>query len=52
MAMYICSRCGNYIDDDWHPCTEDPKDELGLMCPECAVEIEEENYDDLSVGEE
>ena len=38
MAMYRCSRCENTIDNDWHPCTEDPRDELGLMCPDCAEE--------------
>ena len=42
MAMFICNKCGNYVDNDYHPCSQDPNDELGLICPECAFEMEEE----------
>ena len=43
MGMYNCSRCDRqYIDNDWHPCTEDPKEHLGLMCPICAQDAEGE----------
>jgi len=30
------------VDDDYEPCTEDPKEEFGLMCKNCACEVEEE----------
>ena len=43
MAMYWCSRCGNLKDCDWDPCIEDPKEEFGEMCGECACEAEEED---------
>ena len=43
MAMYYCSRCGEMKDEDWNPCTEDPKDEFGLMCESCACEVEEDD---------
>ena len=41
MALYTCSRCGNMVDNDWHPCDIDPDDALGLMCPSCAEEVPE-----------
>lgn len=43
MAMYKCSGCDEYVDDDWLPCTEDKKTEFGLLCPDCAMEREEES---------
>lgn len=46
MAVYRCSRCDEYKDGDWHPATEDPKEEFGLMCEECAGEAEEEEEED------
>lgn len=29
MAMYHCSNCGKFVDDDWHPMDDDE------MCPDC-----------------
>jgi len=43
MAMYYCHQCGNYIDDDWCPCTEGPDGEL--WCPRCYEEYEEDMND-------
>jgi len=45
MAMYICSECDSYVDNDYHPCTEDKQVEFGLLCPECAIEREEREYE-------
>ena len=41
MSMYYCSRCGSLKDNDYCVCTEDPNDSLGLMCEDCACEMEE-----------
>lgn len=46
MAVYICERCGEYKDGDWHPCVEHPTDPVALLCEECAAEMEEENEED------
>ena len=46
MAMYWCSRCGSLKDGDWNVCTEDPADPLGLMCEECACELEDDEDED------
>ena len=42
MSMYRCSRCGGLKDNDYNVCTEDPREPLGLMCEECACEVEDE----------
>ena len=42
MAMYGCSRCDELKDGDWDCPSEDPDDELGLVCEDCACELEEE----------
>jgi hypothetical protein len=43
--MYRCNECDKFVDDDWHPCTEDPRlgQGLELLCPDCAEEIIEED---------
>ena len=36
MAMYRCSQCEAFIDNDYHPCEEGPDREL--WCPACYEE--------------
>ena len=43
MAMYRCSRCDTLKDGDYCTCVEDPTDEFGLVCEDCACELEEED---------
>jgi len=45
MAMYRCNECDMFVDDDHHPCEQDPRpgQDLELLCPDCAVEIMEED---------
>jgi hypothetical protein len=40
MGIYRCSRCDTMKDSDYG-CTADPNDELGLMCEDCAGDLEE-----------
>jgi DNA-directed RNA polymerase subunit RPC12/RpoP len=42
MAIYRCSRCDAWKDGDYDTCSEDPEDELGLMCEDCTAELEDE----------
>lgn len=42
MAMYVCEECLVFADDDYHPCSEHPFKKLGLVCPDCEAEMEEE----------
>ena len=42
MACYICAECDRMIDGDYDPCVEHPTVENGLMCTDCAEQIEEE----------
>ena len=46
MAMYYCDQCGNFLDDDYHPCEEHPKVYAGLMCPECFFNLQEREHDE------
>ena len=43
MAIYRCAICDNFVDDDWHPCTEYGDNEL--ICPTCAEEQDENSED-------
>ena len=36
MAIYRCSRCDRFVDDDWEPGIEDPENSLEMMCESCA----------------
>jgi DNA-directed RNA polymerase subunit RPC12/RpoP len=40
MAMYICSVCGDLLDDDWDMMDEESR------CPACVENSDEENGDD------
>ena len=40
MSMYHCPECDRMCDDDWNPCTEDPRDKDKVLCSECEEEIE------------
>jgi hypothetical protein len=42
MGMYYCFQCDNHIDNDYHPCEEHPYNVGEMVCPDCAVELEEE----------
>ena len=42
MAIYRCSKCDEFKDGDWDTPQEDPHDDLGLMCEDCACELEDE----------
>ena len=48
MSMYHCHNCDAWVDDDYHPMENHPwahrskKYQYDVVCPECAVEIEEE----------
>ncbi len=44
MAIYRCNLCDNFIDNDYHPCAEDPRQGQGheLVCEDCLVDLEEE----------
>ena len=35
MAMYFCTGCQSFKDDDWHPMSENE------LCPGCEAEREE-----------
>ena len=43
MAVYRCSRCDRFVDDDWEVGTEDPEDSCEMMCESCACEILDED---------
>jgi len=43
MAIYRCSRCDRFVDDDWEVGTEDPEDDLEMMCESCACEYLDED---------
>lgn len=47
--MYRCSRCDSFVDGDWQPCTSDPVIKGGLMCEECAAEVEEDEDNEMKV---
>ena len=40
MAVYYCNECDRYLDDDYHPCAEDPRKKLHLLCPECEILVD------------
>ena len=42
MAIYICDKCNNYKDDDFDPCEDNPNDPTTCLCPDCAVDIQEQ----------
>ncbi len=48
MAVYRCNLCDSFIDDDYHPCEEDPRQgyEHELVCEDCFIELTEEEYPD------
>lgn len=41
MAMYICFNCGDYVDNDRHPCEEHPNRDGELVCPSCRERFKE-----------
>ena len=41
MAVYNCPDCDQYIDDDYHPCTDIDGD---LYCPACVEEYHSCSY--------
>jgi len=43
MAIYRCSRCDRFVDDDWDVGTEDPENALEMMCESCACEYLDED---------
>ena len=49
MAVYRCEECQEWMDNDYCPCAEHPTIKNGLVCPDCADELEEDeddpNYD-------
>ncbi len=48
MSVYYCENCDYYFDDDYEPCSEDPKRKLGLLCPDCSLNYEEEIETEVS----
>ena len=44
MAVYMCNKCGQWMDDDYHPCSQDVRTPSGLdlVCPDCEAEIQED----------
>ncbi len=44
MSIFLCSRCDQYIDEDYEPCVEDPKlpGKFKLMCEEHEEEDKED----------
>ena len=44
MSVYICSECGQFIDDDYNVGTEDPRSkDFEMICEYCACEILDED---------
>ena len=41
MGMYYCFQCDNHKDNDYHHCEEHPYSVGEMVCPNCAVELEE-----------
>ena len=52
MAVYRCSRCDRFVDDDWEPGTEDPEHEFEMMCESCACEYLDEDGNILEAENE
>ena len=42
MGCYICTKCDRLIDGDWNPGVEDVDTKFGLMCSDCADELEDD----------
>jgi hypothetical protein len=42
MSMFFCEGCEKLVDNDFFPCQEDPRG-VGLLCPDCMMEMEEAN---------
>jgi hypothetical protein len=42
MSMYYCEGCEKLVDNDFFPCQEDPRG-VGLLCPDCMMEMDEAN---------
>lgn len=47
MSIYHCSRCERFCDNDYDPCTIDPKNGLELMCENCTADAEEAAADSV-----
>lgn len=44
MSVYICSECGQFIDDDYNVGVEDPRSkDFEMICEYCACEILDED---------
>ena len=39
MSVYRCNHCDQFCDNDYSPCSADPKDPRELVCEDCAVEM-------------
>ena len=42
MATYYCQNCDNFFDGDYHPCAQDPRDDMKIICEECAERLTED----------
>jgi hypothetical protein len=42
MGMYYCHQCDNHKDNDYEPCEAHSYSVGEMVCPDCAVELEEE----------
>lgn len=48
MAMCRCNECDQFIDDDYHPMSEDPRDGCKLVCEGCIDELDEELTNEIT----
>ena len=48
MSCYYCHGCCNHFDSDYVGCWEDPDNETGLICEDCAAEAEEKLNNTIS----
>ena len=43
MATYYCYECDTHKNDDYFPCEVHPKYDTELVCPDCMMELQEED---------
>ena len=47
MSTYRCNKCDGWFDNDYSPCSQDPDNELELICEDCTIELENEEDEDM-----